>query len=68
MSLCIDSQEIEVCHAASGPPPQLVPPGPSMADFVSIDGPPGPTMAAMDGPLCCKWFPHEFCYNYLVQA
>ena len=24
----------------------------AMANFVAIDGPPGPTMAAMDGPLC----------------
>ena len=30
---------IENCHAASGPP------GPSMANFVAIDGFPGPTMA-----------------------
>ena len=33
-----------VCHAAVGPPPQLVPP-----DQVA--------MAAMDGPLCRKWSP-----------
>ena len=34
-------------------------PGPSMANFVAIDGPPGPTMAAMDSLLCHKWSPHE---------
>ena len=31
-----------------------------MADFVAIDGLPGPTMAAMDGPLCRKWSPMNF--------
>ena len=40
--------------------PQLVPrhnwfPGPSTANCVAIDGPPGPSMAAMDAPLCRKW-------------
>ena len=29
-------------------------PGPSTANCVAVDGSPGPTMAAMDGPLCCK--------------
>ena len=28
-----------------------------MANCVAIDGPPGPSMAAMDGPLCRKWSP-----------
>ena len=42
--------------------PQLVPhhnwsPRPSTANYVAVDGPPGPSMAAMDGPLCCKWSP-----------
>ena len=32
-------------------------PGPSAASYVAVDGPPGPSMAAMDGPLCRKWFP-----------
>ena len=31
--------------------------GPSAANYVAIDGPPGPSMAAMDGPLCRKWSP-----------
>ena len=42
--------------------PQLVPrhnwsPGPSAANYVAVDGPLGPSMAAMDGPLCRKWSP-----------
>ena len=42
--------------------PQVVPhhnwsPGPSTAKYVAVNGPPGPTMAAMDGPLCRKWSP-----------
>ena len=52
----------KACHAAVGPPPQLVPrhnwsPGPSAANYVAVVGPPGPSMAAMDGPLCRKWSP-----------
>ena len=35
--------------------PQMVPPkwvpGPSMANYVAMDGPPGPSTAAIDGPL-----------------
>ena len=31
--------------------------GPSVANYVAVDGLPGPSMAAMDGPLCRKWFP-----------
>ena len=34
-----------------------VPPGPSTANCVAVDGPFGPTMAAMDVPLCRKWSP-----------
>ena len=33
------------------------PPEPSAANYVAVDGPPGPSMAAMDGPLCRKWSP-----------
>ena len=33
------------------------PPGPSAANYVTVDGLPGPSMAAMDGPLCCKQSP-----------
>ena len=33
--------------------PQVVP-GPSTANCVAVDDPPGPTMAAMDGLLCCS--------------
>ena len=43
-----------VLSRRSWSPPQLVP-GPSAANYVAVDGPPGPIMAAMDGPLCCKW-------------
>ena len=28
-----------------------------MANYVAVDGLPGPSMAAMDGPLCRKWSP-----------
>ena len=28
-----------------------------MANYVAVDGPPGSSMAVMDGPLCHKWFP-----------
>ena len=33
------------------------PPGPSVANYVAIDGPPRPSMAAMNGPPCHKWSP-----------
>jgi len=36
-------------HATNGPP-TTGPAGPSTTDFVAIDGPAGPSMAAMDGP------------------
>ena len=41
---------------------QLVPhhnwsPRPSVVNYVAVDGLPGPSMAAMDGLLCCKWSP-----------
>ena len=42
---------MQFCHAAVGPP------GPYAANYVAVDGPPGPSMAAMDGPLCRKWSP-----------
>ena len=45
------------CHATTSPA------RPSMANLVAIDGPAGPSMAAMDGPLCRKWSPFEFCYR-----
>ena len=32
-------------------------PGPSAANYVAVDGPPGPSIAAMDGPLCRKYSP-----------
>ena len=34
-----------------------------MADLVAIDGPAGPSMAAMDGPLCRKLSPINFATN-----
>ena len=37
------------CHATDGPP-KIGSPGPSVAIFLAIDGRPGPSMAAMDGP------------------
>ena len=40
-----------ICHAARGPP------GPSTANCVAVDGPPRPTVAAMNGPLCRMWSP-----------
>ena len=42
------------------------PAGPSIADLVAIDGPDGPSMAAMDGPPCRKWSPHLFCCKCLI--
>ena len=37
------------CHATDGPP-KMGPPGPSVANYVAMDGPPGPSTAAIDGP------------------
>ena len=37
------------CHATDGPPTNG-PAGPSTANFVAINDPAGPSMAAMDGP------------------
>ena len=37
------------CHTTDGPP-KMGPPGPSVANYVAMDGPPGPSMAAIDGP------------------
>ena len=33
------------------------PPRPSAANYVAVNGPPGPSMATMDDLLCRKWFP-----------
>ena len=41
--------EKRVCHATDGPP-KMGPPGPSVANYVAMDGPPGPSTAAIDGP------------------
>ena len=51
----------EVCHAASGPPPQLVPPDHlrQMVHVAVAMMVPGPTIASMDGPLCRKWSPYR---------
>ena len=37
------------CHATDGPH-KMGPPGPSLANYVTMDGPPGPSTAAIDGP------------------
>ena len=37
------------CQATDGPP-KMGPPGPSVANYVAMDGPPGPSTAAIDGP------------------
>ena len=31
-------------------PPKMGPPGPSVANYFAMDGPPGPSTAAIDGP------------------
>ena len=31
------------------------PPGPSVANYVAMDGPPGPSVAAIDGPPDHLW-------------
>ena len=38
-----------ICHATYGPP-KMGPPGPSVANYVAMDGPPGPSTGAIDGP------------------
>ena len=43
------------CHATNGPP-EIGPPGPSMA---AIDGPPGPSMAAIGGPPLPQMVPPQ---------
>ena len=58
------------CHATDGPP-KMGPPGPSVANYVAMDGPPGPITAAIDGPpgpsvapqvvpRCHKWSPLNY--------
>ena len=37
------------CHAADGPPPQVVP-RTIYGNFVAVDGPPGPSVAAATCP------------------
>ena len=44
------------------------PPGPSVANYVAVDVPPGPSMAAMDGPLCRKWSPGSKPKNQRLHA
>ena len=46
-----------VLSRRSWSPTTTGPPGSSAANYVAVDGPPGPSMAAMDGPLCRKWSP-----------
>ena len=45
----ISIYDLLVCHATDGPP-KMGPPGPSVANYVAMDGPPGPSTAAIDGP------------------
>ena len=42
------------CHATDDPP-KMGPPGPSVANYVAMDGPPGPSTAAIDGPPDHLW-------------
>ena len=49
-------KSLESGHAAVGPPHNWSP-RPSAANYVAVDGPPRPSMAAIDGPLCLKWSP-----------
>ena len=48
------------CHATDGPP-KMGPPGPCVANYVAMDGPPGPSTGAIDSPpdhlWCHKWSP-----------
>ena len=44
-----DCHFLECCHATDGPP-KMGPPGPSVANYVAMDGPPEPSTAAIDSP------------------
>ena len=46
-----------VLSRRSWSPATTGPLGLSAANYVAIDGPPGLSMAAMDGPRCRKWSP-----------
>ena len=37
------------------PPKYIGPPGSSAAKYVTVDGPPGPSMGAIDGPPDHMW-------------
>ena len=61
---------LKFCHATDGPP-KMGPPGPSVANYVAMDGPPGPSTVAIDGPpgpsvapqvvpRCHKWSPLNY--------
>ena len=54
---------IKVLSHRKWSPTTTCPVGPSMADLVAIDGPAGPSMAAMDGPLCHKLSSINFATN-----
>ena len=47
------------CHAADGPPPQVVP-RTIYDNFLAVDGPPGPSVAAIDGPPLPQVVPSIF--------
>ena len=49
------SRAEENCHATDAWSPKIGPPGPSAVKYVAVDGPPGPSMAAIDGPLDHLW-------------
>ena len=51
-NVCVDLSRRSWSPATTGPS------GPSAANYVAVDGLPGPSMAAMDGPLCRKWSPY----------
>ena len=50
MALAVDKMDGRDLSRRSWSPTASGPPGPSMANFVAVDGPPGPIMAATDGP------------------
>ena len=61
-NLVQDFWELRACHAAVGPPPQLVPhhnwsPRTICGKLYCHRSSPRPSMAAMGGPLCRKWSP-----------